>query len=58
MATVNKKELKDFTDKFFGTDIEIEEGMRNSGKPKITESVVIQGTLFSKKKWIVEEIKE
>lgn len=58
MAKVSKKELKDFTDKFFGTDVEIQEGMKNFGEPKLTESVMIEGDLFSKGKWSIEEIKE
>jgi hypothetical protein len=59
MVNISKKELKDFTDKIFGTDEEIEEGIRErSDKPKISESVLVQGTLFSKDKWTVENLEK
>jgi len=54
MASVTKKELKDFTDKIFGTDSELEEGMKNR-KPRVKESVMVEGTLHSKDKWNIEE---
>lgn len=54
MAKISKQEIKDFTDKIFGTDEEIEEGIKNR-KPRIKESVMVEGTLFSKDKWNVEK---
>ena len=56
MAKISRKELKDFTDDIFGTDKELEEGMKER-KPTIDESVMVEGMLHSKGKWNIEEEK-
>ena len=58
MPKINKKEFNKFVDAIFGTDQELKEGQKRPGKPKLKESVMIQGTLFSKDKWSVERIEE
>jgi hypothetical protein len=62
MATVSKQDLDDFTNKFFGTDDELKEGIaqetaKDNIKGKITESVMIQGVLHSKNRWSVAKLK-
>lgn len=53
MAIITKKGLKDFTDKIFGTEEELLKGANEPNQPTIKESLVVQGTLFSKDKWTV-----
>ena len=54
---ISKKTLRDFNRKIFGDPEEIEAGIKGNPESKIKESVVVQGTLFSKGKWVVEEEK-